>query len=362
MMLRLLSVSFVDVCAKLTVTLFMLGSLPAHADTVTTGIDDNFDESVAKLVEKEQALAKSSVDRVAVIQAQDGGLCSGALVDRDLVLTAWHCVDKLRSYRVIFHKLSEDFSAVVVAEDRRNDLAVLRLNGEPKLKPLPIAPATRPLASGDRVVTIGHPLGVLFTASAGQVIEPTERFFLFNAKINRGNSGGPIFNIDGQITGLAIILNQLFGERELGDAVAAKPKRDILEKASPRREVSWRAANGTGIFDLSYGKDALLEKLSGNDNGAFAYAIGQDFYDRWRLAFRHFTLRPERVWGFETGPVFKALWGDPAILVGRNFYSSGTKSVVANKIGIGFEFWILDITVSHIMHEDKGYTAYTIGF
>jgi hypothetical protein len=337
----------------------MSGSLPVFADT---GIEGNFATSVVTLAEKEQGVAKAAVDRIALIQAPDGGLCSGSLIDRDLVLTAWHCVDKLRTYRIVFHKSTESYSAVVVAEDRRNDLAVLRLNGEPKLKPLAVAPATKPLVAGDRVVTIGHPLGVLFTASAGQAIEPTERFFLFNAKINRGNSGGPIFNIDGQITGVAIILNQLFGERELGDAVAAKPIRDILAKAAPRREVSWRASNGSGVFDMSYGRDALLEKLSGSENGAFVYAIGQDFYDRWRLAFRHFTLRPERVWGIETGPVFKTVWGDPAILVGRNYYSAGSKSAVANKIGIGFEFWIFDVTVSHIMHEEEGYTAYTIGF
>lgn len=359
MLFRLVKISFTQLCAHVTVALIIYGSLPAFADT---GIEGNFATSVTTLNDKEQSVAKAAVDRIALIQAQDGGLCSGSLVDRDLVLTAWHCVDKLRTYRVAFHKSTERFSAVVVAEDRRNDLAILRLNNEPKLKPLAVAPTTKSLVAGDRVITIGHPLGVLFTASAGQAIEPTERFFLFNAKINRGNSGGPIFNIDGQITGVAIILNQLFGERELGDAVAAKPIRDILAKAAPRREVSWRAANGSGVFDMSYGRDALLEKLSGSENGAFVYAIGQDFYDRWRVAFRHFTLRPERVWGFETGPVFKNLWGDPAILVGRNYYSAGSKSAVANKIGVGFDFWIFDITVSHIMHEDEGYTAFTIGF
>jgi hypothetical protein len=359
MLIRLVKMSFANILALVTTALIIPGPLTALADT---GNEGNFTSSVATLPDKEQSIAKASVDRIAMIQSPDGGLCSGSLVDRDLVLTAWHCVDKLRTYRVSFHKSSVNFSAVVVAEDRRNDLAILRLNSEPKLKPLAVAPATKSLVAGDRVVTIGHPLGVLFTASAGQAIEPTERFFLFNAKINSGNSGGPIFNIDGQITGVAIILNQLFGERELGDAVAAKPIRDILAKAAPRKEVSWRAANGTGVFDLAYGRDALLEKLSGSENGAFVYAIGQDFYDRWRVAFRHYTLRPERVWGFETGPVFKTILGDPAVLFGRNYYSAGSKSAVANKIGIAFEFWFLDITVSHIMHNDKGYTAYTIGF
>lgn len=322
---------------------------------------DNFDSSVGKLSPEDQAIAKASVTRVAEIRTQ-GGLCSGALVASDLVLTAWHCVDRVRDQEVTFRGLNETYTSVVVAFDDRHDLAVLKLHRAPPLKPLVVREETKPLAEGTPLLTIGHPLGIRYTTTAGKAIEPLESFFLFNARINQGNSGGPILGRDGQIAGVVIILNQLVGGRELGDAVATKPIRAVIAKAQERKSVSWREARGTGLFDLAYGHDQLLNELADVESGQFAYAIGWDYYDRWRVAFRHFTLKPDRVWGFETGPVFKTIWGSPALLVGRNHYFTKKDDVTANKIGVAFEFWFLDFTVFHVMHEDERYTSYTIGF
>jgi hypothetical protein len=321
---------------------------------------DRFEASAQQLPEASQKLARDVVTRVALVSTESGR-CSGALVDADLVLTAWHCVDRVRQQIVRFRGINEDFRSHVVAFDRAHDLAVLQLDRPAGLIPLPIQPHSSDLVSGAALITIGHPWTGLFRVTAGRAIEPGDSFFLFNAEVSFGNSGGPIFNEQGRIVGVAIILNRFIGDRELGDASAAGPVRKILKDAQSRQLVSWREARGSLVFDLAYGRDTLQMSRHRDESATLVYAIGWDFYDRWRVAFRHFTLRPDRVRGFETGPVFKTWFGQPALLVGRNYYDVGSKEVAVNKYGIGFELLFFDVTLFHLDYGDQKYSSLTIG-
>lgn len=322
---------------------------------------DHFDETVKAWSTEDQAIARRAVTRVATVLTNDA-LCTGTLIAPRLLLTAWHCVDTIRTSHVMFYRSKESYQGRVVAYDDAHDVAVLKLNRAPKLAPLNVSKRIEPLSGSDSVVVIGHPLGKTFSVSAGPVHYPSPDFFSFSARVDSGSSGGPVLDKKGEIVGVTIILNKLIGNRPLGDAAALGPIRQVVTDAKFGEGVSWSDAEGNGFFDLGYGRDRLLDDAIGTGHGSLSYALGFDYYDRWRVGFRHMILRQDRVYGWETGPVFKDFWGDPALLFGRNYYFTRQDDFVANKIGIAFSLLFLDVTIFRVTEGDREGWAYTIGF
>ncbi len=321
--------------------------------------DAVFGASIAKLTPDAREVALKSVDRVAHLQTKVG-TCAGVLVDSDLLLTAWHCVHKIRDVEITWKDGKNERVGHVVARDADHDLAVLRLDRAVSFAPLPIAPLGKPLASGDALIAIGHPLGAKFKVTSGIAIKPDRSFFLFDAEVRPGNSGGPVLNMKGEIVGIAIVLNQLVGEREISDAVGVEPIEKVLEQAKPRRAVSWRSATNTVDFQLGYARDEVLDDISPHDFGSFSYGLNVDWKDRIRTGFHHLIMRPERVYGWELGYVFKGTILSPALLLGRNYYFGQDDAFVANKLGVAFTVIGLEIQVFRVLRGDDRSLSYAI--
>ena len=135
---------------------------------------------------------------------------SGFLVDKNgYILTNYHVVED-SSKITIRLQTGEEFIAKIVGADDQTDLAVLKIEAK---KPLPFLRLGNSESAriGDWVLAIGSPFGLAQTVTAG-IISQTKRetpyatafqkFIQTDAAINRGNSGGPLVNMRGEVIGV----------------------------------------------------------------------------------------------------------------------------------------------------------------
>jgi len=143
------------------------------------------------------------------------GLGSGFIVSADgTILTNAHVVDGATEVVV---KLTDrrEFKAKVIGSDKKSDIAVIKIDA----KDLPVVSfgSSDKLAVGEWVVAIGSPFGFDNSVTAGIVSAkarslPTDNFVPFiqtDVPVNPGNSGGPLFNLSGEVVG---INSQIFSE------------------------------------------------------------------------------------------------------------------------------------------------------
>lgn len=144
------------------------------------------------------------------------GLGSGFFINRDgYLVTNFHVIKGERhitvtrmvqngqdSQRVVYKKIR------IVAVDPFHDLAVLKIEDDIKDKIVPLTLASRETPSiGDSVYVIGNPLGLERTVTEGVLSHAARNFggnlyLQIDAPVNPGNSGGPLFNSQGQVIGV----------------------------------------------------------------------------------------------------------------------------------------------------------------
>ena len=136
-------------------------------------------------------------------------LGSGFIIDASgIVVTNNHVIDGADEITVTLQD-NTSLKATLVGRDERTDIAVLQVKPE---KPLPFVPFGDSDKSrvGDWVVAIGNPFGLGGSVTAGIVSArgrdinqgPYDNFIQTDAAINRGNSGGPLFDMDGEVIGM----------------------------------------------------------------------------------------------------------------------------------------------------------------
>ncbi len=165
-------------------------------------------------------------------------LGSGFIIDPEgYVVTNNHVVANASEIRVILHDDTE-LPAEVVGRDPRTDLARLRVeNGEQ----LPAVSWGNSDAArvGDWVLAIGNPFGLGGTVTAGIISArardiqagPYDDFIQTDAAINRGNSGGPLFNMTGEVIGVnTAIFSPTGGNIGIGFAVPSSLARAVVDE------------------------------------------------------------------------------------------------------------------------------------
>jgi len=133
---------------------------------------------------------------------------SGFLISPDgLVVTAYHVVAEAGEIRVELLS-GETLKATILGVDELTDLAVLRLDGAEGLPNVGFGDSDR-LRTGDWVVALGYPMGQGLSASAGIVSAHGrslagryDDYLQTDAAINPGASGGPLFNMEGEVVGV----------------------------------------------------------------------------------------------------------------------------------------------------------------
>ena len=136
-------------------------------------------------------------------------LGSGFIIDPSgIVVTNNHVIDGADEITVTLQD-NVTLKATLIGRDQRTDIAVLKVNSD---KPLPSVPFGDSDIErvGDWVLAIGNPFGLGGTVTAGIVSArgrdinqgPYDNFIQTDAAINRGNSGGPLFNMSGEVIGI----------------------------------------------------------------------------------------------------------------------------------------------------------------
>jgi serine protease Do len=191
------------------------------------------------------------------------GMGSGVIVDKKgHILTNHHVIDDTDEIKV---KLANGatYDAEIVGTDRRTDLAVLKLKGQ---LPADLTPATlgesETLRVGEWVLAIGAPFGFAQTVTAGIISakgrsrvgmdrDMYEDFIQTDAAINRGNSGGPLMNLRGEVIGINTAIISPVGQNAgVGFAIPIDMAKRVLRDLIASGKVT-RGYLGIGIQDLT---------------------------------------------------------------------------------------------------------------
>jgi serine protease Do len=209
---------------------------------------------------------------------RSNSLGSGFVIDSSgIVVTNNHVIGDANEITVIFSDGTR-LKAEVVGKDSKVDLAVLRVKSDKPLKAVPFGDSET-LRPGDWVMAIGNPFGLGGSVTAGIVsargrqIEsgPYDNYIQTDASINKGNSGGPLFNMNGEVIGInTAILSPSGGSVGIGFAVPASTAVPIINQL---REFGETRRGWLGVRIQSV-DDATAEALNlGRPRGALVAGI-----------------------------------------------------------------------------------------
>lgn len=170
------------------------------------------------------------------------GVGSGVLIEDDQILTAAHVVDGANIIEVQFTDNSR-IQASVVSSLQASDVALLKLAKSPDAAKVAALADSDNTAIGSEVFIIGSPFGISQTLSVGHLSGRMNRglmaagtpieFLQTDTAINTGNSGGPMFNTDGEVIGIvSFILSKSGGFDGIGFATSINTAKQALLNSS----------------------------------------------------------------------------------------------------------------------------------
>lgn len=248
----------------------------SNSGTTTTASSTSTANSTSEIVKKTaDSVVEISTESVVTgsfaQQYVQQGAGSGVIISQDgYILTNNHVINGANSVKVRLRD-STEYGATIIGSDSDNDIALLKVSATG------LSPATfgdsNSLAVGDYVVAIGNPLGELggtvtdgiISALARKVtIEDTQMTLLqTNAQVNPGNSGGGLFNANGELVG---IVNAKQSATEVEGIAFAIPINNVLDILSDLKEYGYV----TGKVDLGIDFTDIT-----SDETAFYYGVNQ---------------------------------------------------------------------------------------
>ena len=216
---------------------------------------------------------------------RSGGLGSGVIIDKEgFIITASHVVESANEISV---KLQDGttFPADVISNSTAADVALLKLRiVPPNLKPATVGNSSNSKI-GEQILIIGAPRGLEHSLSVGHISRKMDKNMISNgemagfiqtdASINQGNSGGPMFNLKGEVIGIvSFILSNSGGFEGLGFAVDIDTAKNVLFDLNS----FWTGFDGVllseglaGVFNTPQKSGVLIQRVTPN---SFADKIG----------------------------------------------------------------------------------------
>src|SRR5262245_50931429 len=165
-------------------------------------------------------------------------LGSGFIIDPSgIVVTNNHVISEADEITVILNDGTR-LKAELIGKDQKTDLALLRVKSDKPLKAVRFGDSEK-LRLGEWVIAIGNPFSLGGTVTAGIVSArnrdiqsgPYDNYIQTDAAINRGNSGGPLFNLDGEVIGInTAIISPSGGSIGIGFAVPSKTAMPVIDQ------------------------------------------------------------------------------------------------------------------------------------
>jgi serine protease Do len=171
---------------------------------------------------------------------------SGFFISEDgYLVTNNHVVEGGSEFTIVTDS-GKEMDAKLIGTDPRTDLAVLKVDSSDKFTYVAFADDGR-VRVGDWVVAVGNPFGLGGTVTAGIVSArgrdigagPYDDFIQIDAAVNRGNSGGPAFNLNGEVVGVnTAIFSPSGGNVGIAFAIPASTARDVVQDLMKNGSVS----------------------------------------------------------------------------------------------------------------------------
>ena len=207
-------------------------------------------------------------------------LGSGFIVDKEgTVITNNHVINNAED--IVVRVGEKEYKAKIVGADPYMDIAVLKIESKDTFTPVKFGDSDKARV-GDWVMAIGNPFGLGGTVTAG-IISARNRdinltryddFIQTDASINQGNSGGPLFNMDGDVVGIntAIIAPNQSGSIGIGFAIPSNAASSVIDQLVKFGETK-RGWLGVRIQEVTK-EIADVEKLK-NTEGALVASVGE---------------------------------------------------------------------------------------
>lgn len=217
------------------------------------------------------------------------GLGSGVIIDaaKGYVLTNNHVISHADKISVQMND-GREFDAKLIGGDDQSDIALLQLQNPTGLTQIAIADSDK-LRVGDFAVAVGNPFGLGQTATSGIIsalgrsglnLEGLENFIQTDASINRGNSGGALLNLNGELIGInTAILAPGGGSVGIGFAIPSNMARTLAQQLIEFGEVkrgllgikgTEMSADIAKAFNLNVQRGAFVSEVLPNSGSAKA--------------------------------------------------------------------------------------------
>lgn len=258
------------------------------SDDSAVGVDStgakSSDDTTQSVVNKTSA----SVVEITTSSVQTGsffgdyvttGAGSGVIISKDgYIATNNHVIDGASDIKVTL-KSGKEYKAELIGTDEKTDIAVLKIDAD-NLSPAVYGDSTK-LAVGETIVVIGNPLGELGGSVSQGIISAKDReitvenevmtLLQIDAAVNPGNSGGALFNLNGELVG---IVNAKYSSEEvegLGFAIPVNTAKSTIEDLIKYGYVKGRAMSGINAVEISDMQTALSYGVS--ELGVYVYSV-----------------------------------------------------------------------------------------
>ncbi len=171
-------------------------------------------------------------------QQPQNAMGSGFIIDsKGYIITNNHVIADATNITVIMYD-GNSFTAEVVGADPKSDIALLKIEADIELKAVVWGDSDN-IRVGNWVLAIGNPFGLVNTVTTGIISAiardisagPFDDFIQTDAAINRGNSGGPLFNINGEVIGVnTAIYSPTGGSVGIGFAVPSSLAKSVAQQ------------------------------------------------------------------------------------------------------------------------------------
>ncbi len=217
------------------------------------------------------------------------GLGSGVIIDaaKGYILTNNHVISQADKISVLLND-GREFDAKLIGGDDQSDIALLQVQNPSNLTQIAIADSDK-LRVGDFAVAVGNPFGLGQTATSGIVsalgrsglnLEGLENFIQTDASINRGNSGGALLNLNGELIGInTAILAPGGGSIGIGFAIPSNMAKTLAQQLIQFGEVKRGLLGIKGMemsadiakaFNINVQRGAFVSEVLPNSGSAKA--------------------------------------------------------------------------------------------
>ena len=213
-------------------------------------------------------------------ERKSSALGSGFIIDeKGLVVTNNHVIQDAEDILVIVNG-DQEFKAKVIGADPLSDIAVLQLETEDKFIPVAFGDSDK-ARIGDWVIAIGNPFGLGGTVTSGIIsarnrsigLSRYEDYIQTDASINSGNSGGPLFDMNGNVIGINTAILGRSGSVGIGFSIPSNSAKLVIDQLIEFGETK-RGWLGVRIQDVTQ-EIADVEKLD-EPRGALVASVAEN--------------------------------------------------------------------------------------